>query len=311
MVQWVQVNTYEHHVPGIAEQRSQAPMNSGRTVDAPDGEKFSARRRAIPSSTAKWSFPPTQGSPRTKLRGQRSVASWGSLAAALLPSAAARNSRVCGRDGEMKGESGLSRCTGGSGVFIRANWSRMQRWGWFCRGNPGLRGGGSGHGAWKGRRSSGFRAHVAVSDQATAHCWVGPHASEWSSVRARRWPSGSTRRRDGDGRKSGKAGPRASGRVRGRGMGIGLCGDRSQMGRNGAGAAQEHDFSFSFIIFWFLFPLFVFSIQIWILNTNFNIVSRVQIQTSSGGTIYFYLLIFIHIIFIFFSLLNSRISFWS
>jgi hypothetical protein len=63
---------------------------------------------------------------------------------------------------------------------------------------------------------------------------------------------GSTCRRgalSGDGCKSGEAGPRASGRVRGREMGIGLRRDRSQMGRNGAGAAHEHDFSFSFILF--------------------------------------------------------------
>jgi hypothetical protein len=40
MVQWVKVNTYERHIPGIASQGSQAPMNSERTADAPDGEKF-------------------------------------------------------------------------------------------------------------------------------------------------------------------------------------------------------------------------------------------------------------------------------
>jgi hypothetical protein len=36
------------------------------------------------------------------------------------------------------------------------------------------------------------------------------------------------------------------------GKGVGLRGDRSQLGRNGVGAAHEHDFSF--ILFWFLFP---------------------------------------------------------
>jgi hypothetical protein len=58
-----------------------------------------------------------------------------------------------------------STCMGGGGVFIRMNWSRMQQWGRYCRGNLDLRGGGRGHGAWAWgeRRSLGFRAHVSTT----------------------------------------------------------------------------------------------------------------------------------------------------
>jgi hypothetical protein len=63
------------------------------------------------------------------------------------------------------------------------------------------------------------------------------------------------------------------------------------------------------LFFLFSFILNYFEFKFEFLNTNFSIESSIQIQASSGGIIYFYLLIFIHKILTFFSFLNSRISF--
>jgi hypothetical protein len=66
---------------------------------------------------------------------------------------------------------------------------------------------------------------------------------------------------------------------------------------------------FFYFLFLFSFILNYFEFKFELLNTNFNIVSSVQFQASSGGIIYFYLLIYIHKILIFFSFLNSTIPF--
>jgi hypothetical protein len=90
----------------------------------------------------------------------------------------------------------------------------------------------------------------------------------------------------------GKTGPR-SGKQRG---------DGPKLNAEAQLTSPLFSFLFSFILNYFEFK-FEF------LNTNFSIESSIQIQASSGGIIYFYLLIFIHKILIFFSFLNSRISF--
>jgi hypothetical protein len=72
--------------------------------------------------------------------------------------------------------------------------------------------------------------------------------------------------------------------------------------------------SFSPFLFIFYFP-FLFSFILNYLNLNLNceynftIEPSIQIQASSGGIMYFYLLIFILKILIFFSFLNSTIPF--
>jgi hypothetical protein len=84
-----------------------------------------------------------------------------------------------------------------------------------------------------------------------------------------------------------------------------------QVGRNEFRSPGKFSFCFSFsFMFYFLFSFilnyfeskfeFEYEFHLWVNYTNSN---------SSVGIIYFYLLIFIHIIFIFFPFLNSRISF--